>query len=989
MFKKRLYMVAAVLVLLSLTILLFACSGTDEEHGTNDYVENTPSSSITGTAKLVIASDRIESYAISGGKFNINEASDSLYKPGYIYQGIYDSPQGGALVVSTTGEFLMVLETDIFLYPRWEAMDFTLHFSTEHGRMEANDEALHIKAGALLPSELPSPLFDEGKYEFLGWAYNDTMISDKNTPMSEYKALNFGLENSSGTIELTACFGNAKMKVIFDYNDGSYEQVVYETEYGAPFNFTIPSPAEPGREVKYWSETPSGAEPFRFEENASVTRPLTLYAIWSEYKEAEFCATAESIELVKFYKGDSIEAPVPQRDGYEFDGWYLSETFAGNPVSNFSYGALVPKYYAKWTLLKYELKLYEGNTVKKTYTYTVEDSLTFPMDLTEPIGYSFAGWQDEAGTVFTHTKPAGTFIKGDLHAYYTPNKYIITFLDGDEVLGTAEIEYNCQLDFPAPEKYGYQCVGYLLNGEPFTDMTYHFTDNIVLEPIFELRYYQMKYQIPGLPESTSTVQVRYGKTPVQPDEPFKLGCDFVGWFLDPAYRKEYTFDAPLDKDTVLYAKMANGNYTLISTFEELQAISKNPSGKYMLSNDINCKGNVWTPIENFSGLLNGGGHKIFNLIISGTGQNTGLFLKNSGTIKNVIFDGIIFSHKTNGRHNVECAGIVTAENEGTVSACKVSNSTIEYSITLTNCDDAETAWARFGGIVGSNTGTVTSCASLSIDISLRTFVESIDREDCQIITYVGGAVGFNEGLVEKTKVTGKLKSNIQTSASFAISTNEVCMGGVVGRNHGVESIIRLCSGDVTITAESSEDTYCGTSNRYLASSIIAGYNRGTIENCLALGKIDATNENGKMTGKFGSITAVHQANAPIYNAYADVDINVGNGFVGYTGGILGETYESAVFSKIVFVGNVNVGKDITDYGSIIGIQRGSGPHSYYSEESRLAVNGTETKPTNNVGVATPLATLQNEEFLINTLYWDPEIWEALPDSHPVLRCFAK
>lgn len=54
------------------------------------------------------------------------------------------------------------------------------------------------------------------------------------------------------------------------------------------------------------------------------------------------------------------------------------------------------------------------------------------------------------------------------------------------------------------------------------------------------------------------------------------------------------------------------SYTKISTYEELQAISAKPDGKYYLACDIDLAGKDWTPFT-FNGIFDGNSHEIMNL----------------------------------------------------------------------------------------------------------------------------------------------------------------------------------------------------------------------------------------------------------------------------------------------------------------------------------------------------------------------------------------
>lgn len=91
-------------------------------------------------------------------------------------------------------------------------------------------------------------------------------------------------------------------------------------------------------------------------------------------------------------------------------------------------------------------------------------------------------------------------------------------------------------------------------------------------------------------------------------------------------------------------------YTAVSTVEDLYAIRANPSGKYILMNDIDLSetakggdwdgGNGWTPIPSFSGILDGNGYTVSNMNIFGTNIYAGFIKNNAGEIKNISFDGV-------------------------------------------------------------------------------------------------------------------------------------------------------------------------------------------------------------------------------------------------------------------------------------------------------------------------------------------------------------
>ena len=71
--------------------------------------------------------------------------------------------------------------------------------------------------------------------------------------------------------------------------------------------------------------------------------------------------------------------------------------------------------------------------------------------------------------------------------------------------------------------------------------------------------------------------------------------------------------------------MNSAEVTQIGDAAGLQAMQAN--GRYRLSNDIDLQGAAWTPVDNFSGVLDGGGHMISNFTLAAAAQsgNQGFF----------------------------------------------------------------------------------------------------------------------------------------------------------------------------------------------------------------------------------------------------------------------------------------------------------------------------------------------------------------------------
>jgi len=114
-------------------------------------------------------------------------------------------------------------------------------------------------------------------------------------------------------------------------------------------------------------------------------------------------------------------------------------------------------------------------------------------------------------------------------------------------------------------------------------------------------------------------------------------------------------------------------YTTISSAADLEKIRSNPTGNFILMNDITLSGN-WTPIENFSGTLDGNGHVIKGLSFNdfSSSEDFGFFRTVSGTVKNLGFKDVNISATNSGTMGTLCGDL----DGGTVENCWVTDAEV-------------------------------------------------------------------------------------------------------------------------------------------------------------------------------------------------------------------------------------------------------------------------------------------------------------------------
>lgn len=138
--------------------------------------------------------------------------------------------------------------------------------------------------------------------------------------------------------------------------------------------------------------------------------------------------------------------------------------------------------------------------------------------------------------------------------------------------------------------------------------------------------------------------------------------------------------------------MNSAEVTQIGDAAGLQAMQAN--GRYRLSDDIDLQGAAWMPVDNFSGILDGGGHTISNFTLAAAQSgNQGFFgtIAVGGAVENLHLRNVVLTVSESAGN----AGMLAGANNGTIRNCTVSG-------TIT----AGSSTASIGIAAGQNSGIV-------------------------------------------------------------------------------------------------------------------------------------------------------------------------------------------------------------------------------------------------------------------------------------------
>ena len=242
------------------------------------------------------------------------------------------------------------------------------------------------------------------------------------------------------------------------------------------------------------------------------------------------------------------------------------------------------------------------------------------------------------------------------------------------------------------------------------------------------------------------------------------------------------------------------NFIHIRTVDQLKKLNEanyRTGHNYYQEHALTLSG-TWSPIgtddsNGFTGIYDGGGHKITGLYITltrgYTNQFKGLFgcVGSGGYIQNVDVTVSIpaacdrysgTSHSDGGY-----IGGIVGYNSGTVRYC-VSSGSITTYIDAGYENGAQNAYARIGGVVGYNANTVEGCTNnVSISNTLDVHGAMIGNKGNGYV-YIGGVVGHN--------ANGASVNNCGNTASISsINYNRqwygdrvTHLGAIVGLNNG-------------------------------------------------------------------------------------------------------------------------------------------------------------------------------------------------------------
>lgn len=189
----------------------------------------------------------------------------------------------------------------------------------------------------------------------------------------------------------------------------------------------------------------------------------------------------------------------------------------------------------------------------------------------------------------------------------------------------------------------------------------------------------------------------------------------------------------------------------ISSPEDLAAIAENPGGDYILMEDLDMSGIDWIGPD-FSGTLDGNGHSILNLTITGTGVSTAVTMDGNQKRYDSVFAGLFGKLENAQIRNLNLCnvrGVITTDQPcflGAIAGYSMDSSVVNCSVSGELELRAHDRMFGVAGVLGYGVGSVEDC---TVDMTLICVDTDSGTRDEQ---FLGGVFGMGFMTVSDSEI---------------------------------------------------------------------------------------------------------------------------------------------------------------------------------------------------------------------------------------------
>ncbi|MFR9582593.1 MAG: InlB B-repeat-containing protein [Rikenellaceae bacterium] len=297
---------------------------------------------------------------------------------------------------------------------------------------------------------------------------------------------------------------------------------------------------------------------FEWDFSTPITENITLYAKWYEnltiiYETGEGSPiTSNTIS----YNAVIPEPDAPTRTGYDFDGWYTSDSYS--TAWDFDNLVTTPTtLYAKWTIATYVVTFNSNGGSEVSSQSIVYNTYLDEPESPSRNGYTFDGWYSNSSLTTVWIFSTAITSNTTLYAKWIADKCTITFdCNGGLEMESQEWDYDSNITEPSkPTKTGYTFVGWYSNQSLTT--SWDFSVDVVkgdmtLYAKWDINSYTVTFNSNG-GSDVSSQSIVYNTSAEEPASPTKVNYSFDGWYSDSSLTILYDFDDKVVDNITLYA----------------------------------------------------------------------------------------------------------------------------------------------------------------------------------------------------------------------------------------------------------------------------------------------------------------------------------------------------------------------------------------------------------------------------------------------------
>ena len=287
-----------------------------------------------------------------------------------------------------------------------------------------------------------------------------------------------------------------------------------------------------------------------FEDVDLISWLLAHEKVWTVQTVLDGGSLTEYIPQFYAYDDGPFVLPVPSKEGFRFDGWYLDaaytqpvESFTGKDAQNLTL-------YANWVKDVSVQIVSDGSPLAELIMQSGE-TLDLSDYTVQKEGHLLIGWSDGV----TSYAPTAQIIVSDdivLEANWQKSVYTVIVMYGDEELSKEQTAYGETFEFSAPSLIGKTFVGLYTDAACTQKIAAPYTvaGNVTLYAKYEEQMISVTLTVGT---ESRTEQIAYGEMFV-PEAVEQDGYIFEGWYYDDAFTQPVqSFSAT--QDVTLYARL--------------------------------------------------------------------------------------------------------------------------------------------------------------------------------------------------------------------------------------------------------------------------------------------------------------------------------------------------------------------------------------------------------------------------------------------------